>query len=391
MPRTVKVVAFDAKPFERGSLRKSEQSGDRSSAGTFKTQMGIGVSISDKEAFKDRFTAKFAEIRRSLKLGEQLPICPSSRLRSFGDEKAAELGGQLVDSVQDLIEDVHCFFVILPPDNPSTVRVGGAGGATMEIPTWLFVKNLGPMLSYMTAQDYLYKRSGMGMKDTEFHIDAFISKRTKSWDILVDKVDPKVFWRGDECNPFIACADILTFLTDAKLRRQHLKLNRQNVTKVWKGHEFETTAHYVTRNALAIHAWYTNEAIDAWPYVARPTVFLAVDSMARDRQAGSGGGDAAPDPAAAGPEGAEQPKTASKVFAKSAVYAAAVRYAFNHSGSFKLFNRYEDSAHVHDHDVFVYAGPESERIGRVLQDTSRVKVMSGLELRDKVEKVEKQS
>lgn len=387
----MKVVAFDAKPFERGSLRRNEQSGDCDSARTFKTQMGIGVAISDKEAFRDRFTAKFAEIRGRLKLGEQLPICPSSRLRSFGDEKAAELGRQLVDSVQDLIEDVHCFFVILPPANPSTVRVGRGRYMSDEIPTWLFVKNLGPMLSYMTAQDYLYSHSGMDVTNTEFHIDSFSSKRTRAWDILVDKVEPKVFWRGDECNPFIACADILAFLTDAKLRRQRLKLTPQNVTKVWKGRAFKTTAHYVTRNALAIHAWYTDEAIDAWPYVARPTVFLAVDSMARDRQAGSGGGgDAGPDPVAAGSEGAEQPRTASKVFAKSAVYAAAVRYAFNHSGSFKFFSRYEDSAHVHDHDVFVYAGPESERIGRVLQDTSRVKVMSGLELRDKVEKEEKE-
>ena len=388
MPRTVKAVAFDAKPFERGNLRGNQKSGDRGGAGTFKTQLGIGVSISDKEAFRDRFTAKFAEIRGRLKLSEQLPVCPSSRLRSFGDEKAAELGGQLVDSVQDLIEDVHCFFVILPPDNPSTVRVGGAGGTGMEIPTWLFVKNLGPMFSYMTAQNYLYSHSGLDAKNMEFHIDAFSSKRTRAWDILVDKVEPKAFWRGDECNPFIACADILTFLTDDKLHRQHLKLNRQNITKVWKNRKFKTTAHYVTRNALAIHAWYTNEEIDAWPYVARPTVFLAVDSMARDRQAG--GGNAVPGATAPDPEGAEQPRTASKVFAKSAVYAAAVRYAFNHSGSFKFFSRYEDSAHVHDHDIFVYAGPESERIGRVLQDTSRVKAMSGLEPRDKVKKIVKE-
>ena len=384
----MKVIAFDAKPFERGNPPDGQQSSGRVGAGTFKTQLGVGVTISNSDAFKEKFAVKFAEISGSLKLGKHLPICPSSRLLGFGDEKAAELAEELINSVQGLIENIHCFFVILPPSDPSTVRVGKARNTTQEIPTWLFVKNMGPMLSYMTAQDYLYKHDSVDAANTEFHIDAFSSKRTRSWDILVGKVEPKVFWRGDECNPFIACADLLAFLTDAKLHHRRLKLNRQNITKIWKDYKFETTAHYITRNSLAIHAWYTDEAIDPWPYVARPTVFLAVDSMAYHSQAGSASGDdvARPDSQGAGPQGAEQPKTASKIFAKSAVYAAAVRYAFNCSGSFKFFSRYEDSAHVGDQDVLVYAGPESERIGRVLHDTSRVKVMSGLELRDEVEK-----
>ena len=156
-----------------------------------------------------------------------------------------------------------------------------------------------------------------------------------------------------------------------------------------EGPQFKTMARYVTRNALpSTHSTPTRD--DAWPYAAGLTVFLAVDSMERGRQAGSGGGDAGPGPAAADPEGAKQPRTALKVFAKSAACAAAIRYAFNHSGSLKSFSRCEDSAHVHDHDIFVYAGPESERIGRVLQDTSRVKAMSGLEPRDKVKKIVKE-
>lgn len=363
---------------------------DRGSAGMFKTQLGIGVVISDKGAFEERFATKFAELSDSFKLNTRLPFCSSSRLLGQGHVKATAFSDQLVSSVQDLIENVHCFYVILPPSDPETIRVGGPKNKTIEIPTWLFVKNLGPMLSYMTAQDYLYTNKGADLTGTEFHIDAFSSKQTKSWDILVDKVEPRVFWRGDECNPFIACADLLTFLTDVKLHRQRLKLYRQNITKVWKNYKFKTTAHYTTHSALGIQAWYTDEAIDVWPHAARPTVFLAVDSLAHDRPAGDADGDGGAKPAlsAAGQPGAEQPRTASKVFAKSPVYAAAVRYAFEHSGSFKLFNRYEDAAHVHDRDIFVHVGSESERVGRMLQDASRVKVMSGLELRDMVEKVQ---
>lgn len=358
----------------------------------FKTPLGVGVAISDKDAFQDRFTTAFAEIRDRLKLGEQLPVCPSNRLLSFGYNRAAELGELLVKSVQDLIERVHCFFVILPPSDPDEVRVGKARNTTQKIPTWLFLKNMGPMLSYMTAQDYLHRYNDVDVGNTEFHIDAFVSRRTRAWDILTDKVEPKVFWRGDECNPFIACADLVAFLTDAKLHYRRLRLNRQNIAKIWKGWKFEATTHYTSRSALAIHAWYTSEPIDPWPYVARPTVFLSFDTLPRDRQGGDegSGNDAEPSSAAAAErQGTERPKTASRAFAKSAVYAAAARYAFNHSGSFKLFHRYEDRERVRDHDVFVYVGPESEKIGRILQDASRVKVMSGIELRDEVEKIEK--
>ena len=118
---------------------------------------------------------------------------------------------------------------------------------------------------------------------------------------------------------------------------------------------------------------------------------LSFDTLPRDRQGGDegSGNDAEPRSAAAERQGTERPKTASNAFAKSAVYAAAARHAFNCSGSFKLFHRYEDREHVRDHDVFVYVGPESEKIGGVLQDASRVKVMSGLEQRDEVEKIKK--
>ena len=70
----------------------------------FKTPLGVGIAISDKDAFQGRFTTAFAGIRDRLKLGEQLPVCPSNRPLGLGYDRAAELGEQLVKSVQDLIE-----------------------------------------------------------------------------------------------------------------------------------------------------------------------------------------------------------------------------------------------------------------------------------------------
>lgn len=342
-----------------------------------------------------------------------MPFCPSSHLLRHGEAEAVAFSDRLVGSVQDLIENVHCFYVILPPAEPDTVRVGGLGCPSKHIPTWLFIKNLGPAFSYMTAHDYLYVNGDADVSGTEFHIDGFVSKETKSWEKLVGRVRPKVFWKGDECNPFIACADILAFLTDIKLRRRRLPLRRDSITDVWADHAFRTTVHYVDRKGITIHAWHSEESIDPWPYVARPTIFLSMDSMPRecgaegaDNVDAEGGpaaaarralaeGGPAPGPADAegGPAAASRRSAAqlrpSRILAGTPVYPAAVRYAFEHSASLKFFSPYEDFGNVRDRDAFVYVGPESKRIGEVLQDAVRLDIMSGLELRRRIEKVTK--
>lgn len=383
----MKVAAFDAKPFERSSPARSSGSGERGGRRGFRTQLGAGIVVSDKEEFKDRFATKFAELRDEFKIMERVPFCPSSRLLKYGLPKAISFSDQLVSSVQDLIENLHCFYVILPPTDPDTVRVGVTKNEQGDIPTWLFMRNLGPMFSYMTAHDYLYKNSGLDVSNIEFHIDAFVSKQTRSWEKVVSRVNPKIFWRGDECNPFIACADIMAFLTDVKLYGNYLLLSRENIINVWEDYQFKTTVHYVDRGGISIHVWRSDRSIDVWPYAAKPTVFLAIDSLTQDNKTEKNdeGGDAGLNSMTSDKQSTTK-SSASKVFVESPVYAAAVQYAFKQSASLKFFNRYEDSAHVCDRDVFVYIGPESERVGRMLQYASRVTIMSGLELRDKVEK-----
>lgn len=165
----MRVAAFDAKPFERGSPADARgQGGGGGGRRGFKTQLGVGVVVSDKEAFRDRFAAKFAELGKSFGIDMQVPFCPSSHLLRHGPAKAVAFSDQLVGSVQDLIENVHCFYVILPPAEPDTIRVGGLACPTIRIPTWLFVKNLGPAFSYMTAHDYC-----VGHKDLTPFIDFF--------------------------------------------------------------------------------------------------------------------------------------------------------------------------------------------------------------------------
>lgn len=137
-----------------------------------------------------------------------------------------------------------------------------------------------------------------------------------------------------------------------------------------------------------IQGWHSDKPIDVWTYAAKPTVFLAIDSLAQDYESlKTDEANGTKFDSETAPRQITKHTSASKIFVKSLVYNAAVQYAFMHSASLKFFNRYEDSAHVCDRDVFVYIGPDSKRIGMMLQDAARISVMSGLELRSNIEKV----
>ena len=166
-----------------------------------------------------------------------------------------------------------------------------------------------------------------------------------------------------------------------ELRRKRHRLNRYGITNAGGSYTFKTAAHYVNREGMSIQAWRNDEPIHVWPYVARPTVILAMYSLTQVHGAkdANGHSDAGEDPETSGKHGAAQ-SSPPKILVKSPVYMAAVRYAFDHSASLKFFNRHEDFAHVCDLYAFVYIGPESKRIGQMLHGAGSVTVMSGLEL-----------
>ena len=89
----------------------------------------------------------------------------------------------------------------------------------------------------------------MDFSDLEMHIDGFRSKYTKGWDVVKSKASTKIFYKGDECNPFITCADIIAFLVDAMLDKGRLKLFPEDVKSVLRPYKFDTTVLFLTHIA----------------------------------------------------------------------------------------------------------------------------------------------
>lgn len=300
--------------------------------------------------------------------------------------KAISFADQLVSEISDLVESIHCSYVILPPSQVPSVGVGGYGMPATSIPTRRFIDNLGPMFSYLTAHSYLWMKGYEKPRDLQLYMDAFRSRHTKAWDMITKALAPRVFMRGDECNPFISCADIVAFLTDVKLYKARLRLEPHDIMKVWGGYGFETTVHFFDGRSMPYYTWKSDDMIDFSRYLARPVVFLAVDDIESNLRDEPDSGDGEPvDHMDADPR---RPRRFNRVIKESDVYHGALRYASDRSGCVKIFNRREDMGLVRDGDVFVYVGARSKEIGGSLRDAFDISVVSGLEIR-RASKVEK--
>ena len=98
------------------------------------------------------------------------------------------------------------------------------------------------MFSYLTALSYVWKHQGSNFGDLEMHIDSF--KTYQGLEHHKECGPIKIFYRGDECDPFISCADIIAFLVDDMLYAQKLRLSPNGIKDVLKPYGFDTTVHF---------------------------------------------------------------------------------------------------------------------------------------------------
>jgi len=375
-------IAFDAKQFRRGKvIIVPSEDGSTEKYFGFNSQLGIGVTFSKEPEFLEKYIKKNEELRQSFKIEEKLPFFSSTQLkRSIGLPKTIAFVDQLISEIQDTIDAIHCSYIILPPKKIKTVAVGGFRSSVVNKPTPQFIDNLGPMFSYLTANSYLFRNDYSLPSNVEFLIDAFRSNRTRAWENIVSVIEPKVYWRGDECNPFISCADLIAFLTDAKLYDQKLKLEPTDLSKAWNAYSFDINVHYYDNRSLGLYTWKTNDIINVTRYIAKPTVFLAVDEFEKPEYAETITESLTQEIGVSDRTGVRK---FHNVIKRSDVYYSALRYAFNKSGSMKIFHRYEDMDTIRDGDVFVYVGENSKKVGQGFQHAFDIELLSGLEPRRK--------
>jgi len=351
---------------------------------TFYTPLGVGVEFNNTSAFKDVCVKRVKELSQQFQLTQKRIIYDSYSLREeLTHYKAIPFCDQLVQKLTRYIELVHFTYVILPPDQFPTVPVGGYRSPVYNIRSPEFLRNLGPMFSYISAWAYLGKRSISG----ELLLDAFNSRQTNAWNELLTKNTPKIFPHGDECNPYIMLSDIFAYLTDAKLYTQKKGLRPESLKEIWKNYGFQVDSHFLDINTQPMYKWNCEDQIDISPYLARPMVFLMVDDIEKLQS----------DPQKVITETVKTPnkeeiEVTSTIIPEEKRFKDLVKhmepwysvtaYAYLKGGAGQLFNYRMDHGKVRDGDILVYIGNQSKSLAESFSHFLDVKVLSAKEVRN---------
>jgi hypothetical protein len=250
------------------------------------------------------------------------------------------------------------------------MKVGGYKCPEEEIPSQDFLRKLGPMFSYIVAWAYF----GLPRDVSSVHVDGFVSKWTPAWNDLSRIQGLKIFPHGDECNALINAADIIAFLTDAKLYANFKKLLPDEIKAVWSNYSFKTDVRFLDDFIASKYTWKSQEHIDTSSHLARPMIFLLVDQL--EKLALSEPGTEALE---------EQPKFR-EMIRKMEPWGAAVTYALQRGGGVQSYGGTIDANKVKDGDILVYVGGDSKKAAEALADVYDVEVLSAKELRKKVAK-----
>ena len=361
----MRCVAFDSKDFKREWIEEGKPKG-------FFTPLGVGVVFEDQEEFIKSYVAATAELSEEFKISNPGCIYSSSMLKNEIDmSRTIAFSQQLVDAVKEHVSLLHFTYVILPPSATPEVSVGGNRCPESKIKTEDFLRNLGPMFSYISAWNYKRYRKE---EESKLMIDAFSSKETAAWKELTKYSDISVVSHGDEVHPLISFADIIASLTDAKLYGADVPyrhLNVQNLKKAWDG-TFKVEVTYIDANHLNKIKWNSNDHIDYTKYMLKPTLFFISD----DLNVTGINEDIIP---------ASKSPSASIKKGKRLMELLPVKNAINLAAlngySFRFYDPNMDAKYVQDGDVIVWMGNKSKDIAEYLEDGFDVKLHRAKEIK----------
>lgn len=380
------MLGFDAKEFERRKIVQEEDPVTHEirsrRVSSFYSPLGVGVKFKDWAAFRNVCLKRVSELAGKFDLSQKRIMYDSQSLKEeLSHRRAVPFCDNLVQLLRRYVELVHFTFIVMPPADVPTVKVGGSKSPLREIKTAEFLRNLQPMFSHIAAWNYF----GVSREEgEEVQLDSFNSKQTYAWADLTSMVKPKVYPHGDECNPYIMIADIIAYLTDAKLYIQKLKLEPGSLQKIWEPYGFQTETHFLDAKSLAKYRWYSDDPIDLTPYLAHPLVFLLVDELEKlqpnpPTEEEEESGEVRPPPVT-------EEKRFVKLIRRMEPWYAATAYAYHKEGAAQLFNFHIDRTKVQDGDVMVYVGTKSKELAESFSHMYDIEVLSAKELRKLVNK-----
>jgi hypothetical protein len=336
----MRVVAFDSKEFQR-----SKRDADGKPEVKFYSPLGVGVSIGDIDAFNETYVDAISELKQNFGIADERHVFDSMTIHGMlGLKKALPFCDKLIQAVKTHIDEIFVSYVILPPKDVPAVEVGGYGCPAYSIPTHKFLRDVNPYFAYVTAWAYF----GKSRESAAVYIDNFRSKPTPAWDDLTAICSPRIYARGDECNPSISIADMIAFMTDKKMFIRKMRLTPDNVCEVWETYGFNVESHFLDSRVLSKFKWVSDKLLNNSKYLAHPITWILGQNVSRIQEKLS-----------------DVPE-----------YSVLINRAHASDGYVEGLNPDTDFASIRDGDTILYIGDASRRVAKSFKDIWDVRVAS---------------
>jgi len=323
----------------------------------FRGCLGVAVKIKDRDSYWDEYDKTVAKLSKKYKLKRNRRILKSyAILSALGYPSGPNFLGEFFENIQTCIEYVDVYYTTIPSTKIPEIKKYGAHRTGVEIITPIeFLKELDA--TYPHCCTWGYARDHAEEATTPILIDHFQGELTEAWIQIRGLPTIKVYFAGDECNPFISTADIITKLVDIRLYRLKQKLYTDYIAGCLPK---DILGRICFLDQLKVMSPISKEKIDVATKLAHPIIFVMKEGLYSDVVGSAKERD---------------------VLSTSPIMDEVMNKAFEIDGCVKVFDIDSDQSLIRKDDIFVYLGEKGMKTCAYLQNLQYdIRVVSAKEL-----------
>jgi hypothetical protein len=314
----ISLMAADSKSFTRGS-------GDRS----FKGCLGVCLG----------FTKQYAEFVNGIfEYGHQnRKVIKSFDLNKYFKDDRSGLLSCLSSFVSMLSQNevrINAIFTTLNtkllPDGIKKYGLGRSPSTTKK--PLDFLDELNNYYPYIAT----WKVSKIAqLNGSDVALDSFTGEYTNAWGELCAHHNVSVIPKGDQCNPFISSADLVTAFIDEYLSQNHLPLNEEMIKLSLNNCDAnESHVFYVGHNDFDNIVPIKKEKINLVKYYRRPMIYILKEDILQHEN---------------------------KYIETSPLWGKLLNFGCDKNSGIKYISYSEDYNNIKDGDFLIYLGEEGKK------------------------------
>lgn len=336
------VIAMDSKEFNiPGAVRD------------FFCPIGVGIRIPDEESFSLAYRKAVTSRVSRWNMRQKRSVFDSYSLTKIlgGQDSSRRFYEEILAEVKSHIDHVYVFYTTIYPSKIQKLFVYESGTVSQDPIDFLKEHKAG----YVVLCGWKYSEMTSESERTDsIYLDFFEAKATKAWDTLKFR-NPKLFCRGDSCNPSIAMADGVLGLIDRQLKRNYYvdmeKLSDRSVDHALRDLGLKGEAVFIGQPDLKKIIPYSRDQILTRDHVAHPIFFLSPEKR---------------------PEGVDNQQYR-EMIEYMPVMDALVERACDANGCVKFYDATQDYLLAREDDFFAFYGKTGEGIFESIKHHVKVK------------------